>query len=89
MENGGTKEHQQNRMAALEHVRRAAALSPEQASVWQVFKEMWDAKMAAEHNTLWGKLFVEIVLEILHAILYVDPLAVGVWMEHERVKLWE
>ena len=54
-ENGGTKEHQKNRMAALEHVRRTAKLTPEQAFVWQVEIEKWDDKMAAAHKAEWGK----------------------------------
>ena len=48
--NGGLKDHHKNRMAALDHMRRVATLSPVQVDHWDVFNEIWDAKMVEIHK---------------------------------------
>ena len=64
--NGGTKDHQKNRLDVLDRVRSVAELSPSQADQWVPFRIAWDEQMAALHQENWGSFFSEMVMALLN-----------------------
>ena len=66
--NGGGAQFQKARFEALERVRAAAQLSPEQLNDWEYFKTNWDKAMAESHCVNWTKLFAEIVQNVLEEL---------------------
>ena len=43
----------------MDRARSVAYLTPPQATCWQSFKELWDAKRAEVSRTEWGEVFAE------------------------------
>ena len=48
-------------LEVLQRLRRAAELSPEQTSQWDLFKNSWDREMAEAHGEDWAELFAQLV----------------------------
>ena len=84
---GGTLAHQKHRADVLERVREVAELSPQQTCHWNLFKRAWDETMAETHGINWGKLFAEIVQNLLDDIYARKTDALSLFMEKERQRV--
>ena len=84
---GGTLAHQKTRHDVLERVREVAELTAQQTCHWCFFKRAWDEAMAEAHGINWGKLFAEIVQNLLDDIYAGKTDALSLFMENERQRV--
>ena len=87
MPNGGTKDHRKNRFQVMDRVRSVACLTPPQATCWQSFTELWDAKRAEVSGTEWGEIFAQEMRNLQIDLLEGDSEALSKWMESERQRI--
>ena len=85
--NGGTKDHQKNRFHVMDRVRSVAYLTPPQATCWQSFKELWDAKRAEVSGQEWGQVFAQEIRNIQNDLLNGHTEALSKFMENERKRI--
>ena len=79
----GNQQHQKARLEVLERLRRAAELSPEQTSAWDLFKRTWDQEMVEAHGENWAELFAQLVQQVLNDLAEGRNNALSVFMHNE------
>ena len=86
-QNGGTKENRANRFHVMDRVRSVAYLTPPQATCWQSFKELWDAKRAEVSGQEWGQVFAQEIQNIQNDLLNGHTEALSKFMENEKKRI--
>ena len=84
---GGLQQHQKARLEVLQRLRKAAELSPEQTSQWELFRTTWDREMAEAHGEDWAELFAQMVQQVLNDLSEGRGNALSVFMHNETKRV--
>ena len=85
--NGGLQQHQKARLEVLQRLRKAAELSPDQTSQWELFRTTWDREMAEAHGEDWAELFAQLVQKVLDDLSEGRRNALSVFMHNETKRV--
>ena len=71
----------------MDRVRSVAYLTAAQATCWQSFKELWDARRAEVSGPEWGEVFAQEMKNLLNDLLRRDSDALSKFIENERKRI--
>ena len=85
--NAGGAAFRKVRQEALNRVRLAAMLSPEQRNDWSYFATNWDKKMVEEHGEAWPAMIAEILQNVVNELEAGNGNALSDFMRKESVRV--